>query len=47
MFNRESLGDGDIKLMVVIVLSLRLFNSCVSLFYASAVGPFLAELFSL
>ncbi len=38
MFNRESLGDGDIKLMAVIGLSLGLFNSFVSLFYASVVG---------
>ena len=43
MFGRESLGDGDIKLMAIIGLALGIFNSFVSLFFASV----LALIFSL
>lgn len=38
MFKRESLGDGDIKLMAVIGLSLGIFNSFVSLFFAAVIA---------
>lgn len=38
MFGKESLGDGDIKLMGVIGIALGLFNSFVSLFFASVVA---------
>ena len=38
MFNRESLGDGDIKLMAVLSLSLGLINSFIALFFASILG---------
>ena len=38
MFGRESLGDGDIKLMGVIGLSLGLLNSFVALFFAALTG---------
>lgn len=38
IFKRESLGDGDIKLMGVIGLSLGFLNSFVSLFFASVTG---------
>ena len=38
MFNRESLGDGDIKLMGVLGLSLGLLNSFVALFFAAVTG---------
>lgn len=43
MFGRESLGDGDIKLMGVIGTALGLINSFVTLFFASV----LALIFSL
>ena len=43
MFKRESLGDGDIKLMAVIGLSLGLFDSFISLFFSS----FIALMYSL
>lgn len=43
MFKRESLGDGDIKLMAVIGASVGLFNSFISLFLAS----FAALIFSI
>ena len=38
MFKRESLGDGDIKLMGVIALGLGLINSFMSLFFAAVIG---------
>lgn len=38
MFGRESLGDGDIKLMAVIGLTLGIFNSFVTLFFASVIA---------
>ena len=38
MFQRESLGDGDIKLMAVLALSLGLINSFIALFFASILG---------
>ena len=38
MFNKESLGDGDIKLMGIIGLSVGLLNSFVSLFFGSLTG---------
>ena len=38
IFKRESLGDGDIKLMGVIGLSLGFLNSFISLFFASVTG---------
>lgn len=38
MFNRESLGDGDIKLMAVIALSLGIINSFIALFFAALIG---------
>ena len=38
MFGRESLGDGDIKLMAVIGLSLGIFNSFITLFFASVIA---------
>ncbi|MBR4177971.1 MAG: prepilin peptidase [Bacilli bacterium] len=38
MFNQESLGDGDIKLMGVIGLALGWLNSLVSLVFASILG---------
>ena len=38
MFGRESLGDGDIKLMTVIGLSLGIIDSFVSLFFASVIA---------
>jgi len=38
IFKRESLGDGDIKLMGVIGLALGLINGFVSLFIASVIG---------
>ena len=38
MFNTESLGDGDIKLMAVIGLALGLVNSFIGLFFASVIG---------
>ena len=38
MFDRESLGDGDIKLMVVIALAVGLINSFVTLFFAAVIG---------
>ena len=38
MFDRESLGDGDIKLMGVVGLALGLLNSFVSLFFAAVIG---------
>ena len=38
MFGRESLGDGDIKLMAVIGLALGIFNSFVTLFFASVIA---------
>ncbi len=37
-FKRESLGDGDIKLMGVIALAIGLYNSFVALFVASVTG---------
>ncbi len=38
MFGRESLGDGDIKLMAVIALALGVFNSFIVLFFASIIA---------
>ena len=38
IFKRESLGDGDIKLMGVIGLALGFLNSFVALFIASVIG---------
>lgn len=38
MFHRESLGDGDIKLMGVIALGVGLINSFISLFFASLIA---------
>lgn len=38
MFQRESLGDGDIKLMGVLAIGLGFINSFISLFIASVVG---------
>ena len=38
MFERESLGDGDIKLMAVMGLALGLVNSLVALFFASMIA---------
>lgn len=38
MFGSESLGDGDIKLMAVIGLSLGLINSFIGLFFASLIA---------
>ena len=38
MFGRESLGDGDIKLMAVIGLALGLINSFAALFFASVIA---------
>lgn len=38
MFKRESLGDGDIKLMGIIGLSVGLLNSFVSLFFGALTG---------
>ena len=38
MFERESLGDGDIKLMAVIALALGLLNGFICLFFASVIG---------
>lgn len=38
MFNKESLGDGDIKLMAIIGLSVGLLNSFVALFFGSLTG---------
>ncbi len=38
LFKRESLGDGDIKLMSVIGLALGFLNSFISLFFASCIA---------
>ena len=38
MFDRESLGDGDIKLMAVLALAVGLINSFVTLFLAAVIG---------
>ncbi len=38
MFGRESLGDGDIKLMGTLSLGLGLVNSFVALFFAAVIG---------
>lgn len=38
MFNRESLGDGDIKLMALIGLSLGLLESFIALFFAAVLA---------
>lgn len=38
MFNKESLGDGDIKLMSIIGLALGLINSFLSLFASSVIA---------
>ncbi len=38
MFGRESLGDGDIKLMAVIGLSVGILNSFITLFFASVIA---------
>ena len=38
MFNKESLGDGDIKLMGIIGISVGLLNSFVALFFGSLTG---------
>lgn len=38
MFKRESLGDGDIKLMVIVGLTHGLLNSFVSLFFGSVLA---------
>ena len=38
MFERESLGDGDIKLMAVIGLALGLLGTLISLVFASIIG---------
>lgn len=38
MFERESLGDGDIKLMLVLGIALGIINSFVCLFFASVIA---------
>lgn len=38
LFKKESLGDGDIKLMSIVGLSIGIMNSLVALFIASVVG---------
>jgi len=38
MFGRESLGDGDIKLMAVLSLGLGLIKSFIALFFAAVLG---------
>ena len=38
MFDKESMGDGDIKLMAVIGLALGWLNSLVTLVFASVIG---------
>lgn len=38
MFKKESLGDGDIKLMAIIALALGTINSLIALFIGSVVG---------
>lgn len=38
MFKKESLGDGDIKLMAIIALALGVINSFVALFIGSVIG---------
>lgn len=38
IFRKESLGDGDIKLMGIVGLSIGIMNSLVALFIASVVG---------
>ena len=38
LFKKESLGDGDIKLMGIVGLSIGIMNSLVALFIASVVG---------
>ena len=38
LFKKESLGDGDIKLMGIVGLSIGIMNSVVSLFIASVTG---------
>ena len=38
MFKKESLGDGDIKLMAIIALAIGTINSFVALFIGSVVG---------
>ena len=38
IFKKESLGDGDIKLMGIVGLSIGIMNSLVALFIASVVG---------
>ena len=38
MFERESLGDGDIKLMLVLGIALGIVNSFVCLFFASVIA---------
>lgn len=38
IFKKESLGDGDIKLMAIVGLSLGIMNSLVCLFIASIIG---------
>jgi leader peptidase (prepilin peptidase)/N-methyltransferase len=37
-FKKESLGDGDIKLMAVITLGIGLYNSFITLFIACILG---------
>lgn len=38
IFRKESLGDGDIKLMGVLGISIGLFNSFIALFLASIIA---------
>lgn len=38
LFKKESLGDGDIKLMGIVGLSIGIMNSLVALFIASVIG---------
>ena len=45
MFKKESLGDGDIKLMGVLALALGLINSFVALFFGSVLGLIFSLIF--
>lgn len=45
MFHKESLGDGDIKLMSIVGLSLGLLNSFISLFFSSVIALIFSFIF--